>query len=118
MTIKELRTKLGMSQREFSKAAGIARSALQKYENGESRPTTMVLQRIWGKFGCVVDADDSVAAACKKPEVIIQSPLGGEISADEIIKRVGNVDEAYVRVDHNMIYWVKGDEKGEIPIWE
>ena len=74
MTIKELRTKLGLSQRDFSKAAGIARSALQKYENGESRPTTMVLQRIWEKFGCVVD--------------------------------------------HNMIYWVKGDEKGEIPIWD
>ena len=53
-----------------------------------------------------------------KPEIVIQSPLGGEISVDEIAKRVGDVDSAYIRVDHNKIYWVKGEETGEMDIWE
>ena len=37
---------------------------------------------------------------------------------DEIAMRVGDVDSAYIRVDHNKIYWVKGEETGEMDIWE
>ena len=115
MTIKELRIQQGMSQRDFAQKAGIARSALQKYESGQAVPTPLVLQRIWEAFGQNVTAE---AATARKPEIIIQSPYGGEISAEEVAQRVGDVDAAYVRVDHNMIYWVKGDEKGELTIWE
>ena len=56
--------------------------------------------------------------AAKKPtakkvaEVIIQSPLGGEITSAEILDRVGNVDKVYVRVDQNKAYWVNGEETG------
>lgn len=57
------------------------------------------------------------AAAKKTAEVIIQSPLGGEITGAEILDRVGNVDKVYVRVDENKAYWVRGDETGSVDLW-
>ena len=53
----------------------------------------------------------------KTAEVIIQSPLGGEITEAEILARVGNVDKVYVRVDENKAYWVRGNESGSIYLW-
>ena len=57
-------------------------------------------------------------AAVKAPAaVIIQSPLGGEITAEEILARVGEVDKVYVRVDENKAYWVRGEETGSVELW-
>ena len=51
-------------------------------------------------------------------EVIIQSPMGGEISTDEIAEKLPEgVRSVYVRVDENKLYWVKGDETGSVDIW-
>jgi len=55
--------------------------------------------------------------ASKKVEMIIQSPMGGEITADEIMSRIGDVDKVYIRIDQNATYWVKGDESGAINLW-
>ena len=59
-----------------------------------------------------------VKKADKKAEVIIQSPLGGIITPEEILKKVGAVDKVYVRVDQNKAHWVKGDEIGSIDLWD
>jgi len=56
-------------------------------------------------------------AAKKAAEVIIQSPMGGEITAAEILARVGAVDRVYVRVDENKAYWVRGEEAGNVDLW-
>jgi membrane protein involved in colicin uptake len=56
-------------------------------------------------------------AAKKAAEVIIQSPLGGEITSAEILDRVGKVDKVYVRVDQNKAYWVNGEETGSVDLW-
>ena len=58
-------------------------------------------------------------AAAKKtpPTVILQSPFGGEITVDAVKTLVGDVDKVYVRIDHNKLYWVKGDETGDKDIW-
>lgn len=60
--------------------------------------------------------------AAKKPaekntEVIIQSPMGGEITPEMILAKVGEVDAVYVRVDQNKAYWVKGEERGAVELW-
>ena len=49
--------------------------------------------------------------------VILQSPFGGEITAEEILSKVGSVDTVYVRIDQNKAYWVKGEENGEVDLW-
>lgn len=50
--------------------------------------------------------------------IIIQSPMGGAISTDEIAKKVPEgTDAVYVKVEENMLYWVKGKETGAVNIW-
>ena len=69
--------------------------------------------------------EDAVAKVAKeskekKPaanEIIIQSPMGGEITAEEIMSRIGDADKVYIRIDQNAAYWVKGDESGAINLW-
>jgi biotin carboxyl carrier protein len=56
-------------------------------------------------------------AAKKATEMIIQSPLGGEISSKEILAKVGEADKIYVRVDQNKAYWVRGEETGSVDLW-
>jgi len=53
----------------------------------------------------------------KKAEVVIQSPMGGEITPEEILAKIGAADKVYVRVDVNKAYWVKGDEAGSVDLW-
>lgn len=50
-------------------------------------------------------------------EIIIQSALGGEITPEAILARVGDVDAVYIRVDENRAYWVKGEETGSVDLW-
>ena len=59
-------------------------------------------------------------AAAGKTEFYIQSPLGGNITPEEVIAKVPEgTDKCYVRVDHNLIWWVRGDGKnGVVEIWE
>ena len=57
--------------------------------------------------------------AIAKLNVVIQSPLGGSITADEIAAKLpkGTTD-VYVKIDENMLYWVKKDgETGSVNIW-
>ncbi len=67
--------------------------------------------------------EDTVAKAKKiveqKPanEVIIQSPMGGNITPAEILSKVGPCDKVYVRVDENKAYWVRGEETGCVDLW-
>ena len=53
----------------------------------------------------------------KKVNVVLQSPMGGEITPDTILAKVGNVDAVYIRIDENKAYWVNGDETGSVDLW-
>lgn len=57
-------------------------------------------------------------AKAKKTEFVIQSPMGGEITTDEIMKKVPkDAEYIYVRVDQNKIWWTRGEESGSVDIW-
>ncbi|MDO5702135.1 MAG: helix-turn-helix transcriptional regulator [Lachnospiraceae bacterium] len=56
-------------------------------------------------------------APAKNTSIVIQSPMGGEITTEDILAKVGDVDKVYVRVDQNAIYWVKGENSGAVNIW-
>ena len=56
--------------------------------------------------------------AKKGTEVIIQSPMGGNITPEEILAKVGKADKIYVRVDENKAYWVRGKETGSVDLWD
>ena len=57
------------------------------------------------------------ATSSKQTAIVIQSPMGGEITTEDILAKVGDVDKAYVRVDQNAIYWIKGEKSGAVNIW-
>jgi preprotein translocase subunit SecF len=69
-------------------------------------------------------AVDTVKRTAKKAKIanlaiIIQSPLGGNITVEEIADKVpADADAVFVRVDQNKLWWTRGDEKGDVDIWE
>ena len=53
-----------------------------------------------------------------KLEIIVQSPMGGNITADEIAAKVpAGSESVFVRVDQNKLWWIKGEETGSVDIW-
>ena len=52
-------------------------------------------------------------------EIIIQSPMGGEITPEQVIAKLpAGVDCVFIRVDQNKLWWIRGDETGHVDIWE
>ena len=63
-------------------------------------------------------AKKQAALVEKKPaQIIIQSPLGGEITPEDILTKAGNAEKIYVRVDQNKLYIVNGDETSSVDLW-
>ena len=58
--------------------------------------------------------------AVKFVNIVIQSPMGGNITPAEILKKVPkDTKDVYVRVDDNKLYYVlKNGEIGSVDIWE
>ena len=51
-------------------------------------------------------------------EIVIQSPMGGEITADQVAEKVPEgTDCVFVRVDQNKLWWIRGEETGNVDIW-
>jgi len=63
---------------------------------------------------------ESVKESYGLPNIIIQSPMGGIITTEDIAKKVPkNTEDVYVRVDENKLYYVlKDGESGSVDIWE
>ena len=64
-----------------------------------------------------------VESAAKKPagklEIIVQSPMGGNITAEEIAAKLPKgAETVFVRVDQNKLWWIKGEETGSVDIWD
>ena len=63
-----------------------------------------------------------VETAAKKPagklEIIVQSQMGGNITAEEIAAKLPKgAETVFVRVDQNRLWWIKGEETGSVDIW-
>ena len=91
--------------------------AEKKPEAKKAEPVKEAAKKVAEKKPAAKKPAAKKPAAKKAAEVIIQSPLGGEITGAEILARVGDVDKVYVRVDENKAYWVRGDETGSVDLW-
>ncbi len=123
MTMKDLRNSLKLSQRAFAEQLGVTTAAVSRIENGQMMISDQIADKIWKLYG--VDVRD--VATVKKPkkekpeklEIFIQSPLGGNITPEEIAAKMPEgVETCYVRVDQNLIWWVRGFETGAVEIWK
>lgn len=67
-------------------------------------------------------ADAVVKKAVKAkaaPVFTIESKMGGQITYDEVLKKLPKgVEQIYVKPEENKAYWVKGKKSGEILLWE
>ena len=124
MTIKELRVSRNLTQAKFAELIGVDRSDLGKMENGKKNISDRIHDRIWEVFGVEVGVEEGKKLVKKvsvpKLEIYIQSPLGGNITPEEVAARMPEGTEAcFVRVDQNKIWWVRGDgETGYVWIWD
>ena len=144
MNIKELRKSKKLTQAAFAEAIGVKAPTVTAIETGRREITGEIISKIKEVYG--VDVETKVKgkpdkkmeknttkktpSTPKKSQgkkgVFIQSPMGGEITPDEIIAKisaatkgtgVGKVDTIYVRVDENKAYWVKGKKNGSVDLW-
>ena len=144
MNIKELRKSKKLTQAAFAEAIGVKSASITAIETGRRMMTEEVASKIKKVFGVDVETEVKAAAAKKmekkttkkaastpkksqeKKGIVIQSPMGGEITPDEILAKistatkgtgVGKVNTIYVRVDENKAYWVKGKKSGSVDLW-
>ena len=124
MTIKELRVSRNLTQAKFAEMIGVDRSDLGKMENGKKNISDRIHDKIWEVFGVEVGVEEGKKLVKKvsvpKLEIYIQSPLGGNITPEEVAARMPEGTEAcFVRVDQNKIWWVRGNgETGYVWIWD
>ena len=131
-TLKELRESQKLSQAAFAETIGVSGVSVSAYETGRMNPSAKVLQKIQEVYGIdltpkapkkavkkekPLKKESKKAKARKQAQLFIQSPMGGSITPDEILEKVGPADQIYVRVDENKAYWVKGEESGSVELW-
>ena len=121
-----------------SKIEEVKKAAAEKVEEAKEKidsareaavPTEIEVKKAARKAGremkkAADKAVDTVKRTAKKARIanlaiIIQSPLGGNITVEEIADKVpADADAVFVRVDQNKLWWTRGDEKGDVDIWE
>ena len=122
MNIRELRKAYNLSQAALAEKLGVTAKTISKLENGQMMLSDQIADRIWDVFGVEIAGGEEMKPA-KKPkapklEIYIQSPLGGNITPEEVAARMPEGTEAcFVRVDQNLIWWVRGEETGAVEIW-
>jgi len=121
-----------------SKIEEVKKAAAEKVEEAKDKiesareatvPTEIEVKKAARKAGremkkAADKAVDTVKRTAKKAKIanlaiIIQSPLGGNITVEEIADKVpDDADAVFVRVDQNKLWWTRGGEKGDVDIWE
>ena len=122
MNIRELRKAYNLSQAALAEKLGVTAKTISRLENGQMMISDQIADRIWDVFGVEIAGGEEKKPVKKvkapKLEIYIQSPLGGNITPEEVAARMPEGTEAcFVRVDQNLIWWVRGDETGAVEIW-
>ena len=122
MNIKELRKAHKLSQAALAEKLGVTANTISQIENGRMKLSDKIADRIWDVFGVEIFTEEEAKpvkkAKAPKLEIYIQSPLGGNITPEEVAARMPEGTEAcFVRVDQNLIWWVRGEETGAVEIW-
>ena len=143
--LKKIREEKGQSKSEFAKLLGITPMMIGRYESGGIQIPEALAEKVKELTDTATASEIEVKKTARKtvrkakekveeqvaevkkkarkaagPNIIIQSPMGGYISSEDIAKKVpkGTVD-VYVRVDENKLYYVLADgETGDTDIWE
>ena len=122
MTIQELRKTFHLSQTALAKRLGISASTVSQIETDRLQISDNLANKIWSEFGVDIHKGESpkpVKKKAPKMDIYIQSPMGGDITPEQVAAKMPEGTEAcYVRVDQNLIWWIRGNETGAVRIWD
>ena len=107
--------------------AGDVKDAVEKKKVATQVEAGKAKARRARKTDEVKDAARAVVEKAKTPArkvraakltIRIQSPMGGNITPEQIAAKVpADAEEVFVRVDQNKLWWVKKDGAGSVDIW-
>ena len=122
MIIRERRKANKLSQAALAEKLGLSPATISQLENGRLKISDRIADRIWDVFGVEITGEEEKKPVKKekapKLEIYIQSPMGGNITPEEVAAKMPEGTEAcFVRVDQNLIWWVRGEETGAVEIW-
>ena len=122
MNIRELRKAYNLSQAALAEKLGVTAKTISRLENGQMMISDQIADRIWDVFGVEIAGGEEKKPVKKvkapKLEIYIQSPLVGNITPEEVAEKMPEGTECcFVRVDQNLIWWVRGEETGAVEIW-
>jgi len=106
---KKVKEKAAKAKKDVKAAAAKADKAVKKTAGKAKAAAKETVKK--------AEAKAPRAKKALKTEIIIQSPMGGNITPEEVLAKVGQVDQIYIRVDENKAYWVKGEESGSVDLW-
>ncbi len=132
-TVKDLRLRRELTQAEFAQSIGVSTASVSAYETGRVQPSAKVLEKIKEAYQIELPYEKKPRArkaagrkrkkaaagkaARRLPEIILQSSAGVNVTAAEVLARIGKADQVYLRADENKAYWVRGEENGSVEIW-
>ena len=120
--IEEIKAVEEKAEEAVKKAPARAKAAAKKVEETvvaeqiEAKKTAAKAVRKTRETVKTVEKAAKMIAA--GPKIVIQSPMGGNITAEEIAAKLPEgVETVFVRVDQNKLWWIKGEEIGSVDIW-
>ena len=88
MNIRELRKAYNLSQAALAEKLGVTAKTISRLENGQMMISDQIADRIWDVFGVEIAGGEEKKPVKKvkapKLEIYIQSPLGGNITPEEV----------------------------------
>ena len=119
---KAARTTAKKTKDAVKKAPAKAKAAAKKVEDKVVADKIEVKKTAAKAARKTKETVKKVEKAAKKPanklEIIIQSSMGGNITAEEIAAKLPKgAETVFVRVDQNKLWWIKGEETGSVDIW-
>ena len=108
---------------EAALALGAAKAVQKTVEKKVEKAVKATAKKAAGKaakaaVGVSVAKGVKKKVAPKAGTFTIESKMGGQITYDEIIKKVPKGADVYVKPEENKAYWVKGKKRGEVVLWE
>jgi len=125
--LTKIREEKKLSKGDFAKLLNITPMLLGKYEKGSIKIPDSIVEKLKALADTATATEIEVKKTARKaarkaigiPNIIIQSPMGGHISLEEIAGKVPkDTADVYVRVDENKLYYVLDNgETGDVDIW-
>ena len=114
--------------RKAAAEAGVAWQTVNKWMKEKEKNTPDEIKEVVEEIAEVVATTvEEKAAELAAPvveervDLIIESTMGGQISADEIIERVkekrSDATKIYVKPEENKAYFTYGDSVGHVELW-